>query len=313
MSGAIVVTGASGFAGGYLIERLAPHHELVGWTTGTPPAALSHLARWQTVNLLDRDRVHGVLRDLKPRAVYHCAGVTDVAASWEDPALPMKGNVLGTEHLLDGLRRAGGGSRVLVVGSAMVYAASDRPLTEDSPLAPDSPYAVSKMAQEQLALRSTIEDGLEVLVTRSFNHTGARQTPSFVAASVARQLALIERGAHPPVLRLGNLDTRRDLSDVRDIVSAYEMLMHAGVPGEIYNVASGVAHSIRDIVEGLIRTAGIDVTIETDPERLRPSDKPVLIGDASKLRAHTGWAPQIAFDRMLADLLAHWRRAALSC
>ena len=154
------------------------------------------------------------------------------------------------------------------------------------------------------------EDGLDIIVTRSFNHTGPRQEPAFVTASIARQVALIERGAMAPALRLGNLDARRDLTDVRDVVRAYMSLMESGTPGEVYNVASGVARSIRAVVDALVRRSAVQVRIEVDPERLRPLDKPVLVGDATRLRAATGWQPRMSFEQMLDDLLDYWRAAA---
>ena len=172
----------------------------------------------------------------------------------------------------------------------------------------DSPYAISKLAQEALALIP--EDGLDVIVARAFNHTGPRQQPAFVASSVARQVALIERGALAPVLRVGNLDARRDLTDVRDVVRAYMSLVESAPPGQVYNVASGVGRPIRSIVETLVRLAAVQVRIEVDPGRLRAQDKPVLVGDAGRLRAATGWEPRISFEQTLRDLLDYWRATA---
>jgi len=309
MSG-ILVTGATGFAGGHLLEHLATSHDVVGWARHDPPAALAGFASWQTIDLLDRDAVRAGISALKPRAVYHFAGVTRVDTSWSSPADALAGNVLATHYLLDALRRAYLRCRVLVTGSAAVYAPSDAPLREDAPTAVDSPYAISKLAQEELALRAMEEDGLEIIVTRSFNHTGPRQESAFVTPSIARQVALIERGAVEPVLRLGNLDAQRDLTDVRDVVRAYVSLMDSGTPGEVYNVASGVGRPIRAVVDALVRRAAVQVRIEVDPERLRPLDKSVLVGDATRLRAATGWQPQVSFDQMLDDLLDYWRAAA---
>jgi GDP-4-dehydro-6-deoxy-D-mannose reductase len=188
-----------------------------------------------------------------------------------------------------------------------VYAPSDQPIAEDGSIAPGSPYALSKLAQEMRSLRGAVEDGLDVIVVRAFNHTGPRQTPAFAAPSFARQIALMERGALPPALRTGNLTPRRDLSDVRDVVRAYAALMARGAAGTIYNVASGIGRPIQAILDALLSRARVAVTIETDPSLLRPNDTAALVGDWSRLHRDTGWSPQITFDQMLDDLLEYWR------
>jgi GDP-4-dehydro-6-deoxy-D-mannose reductase len=174
-------------------------------------------------------------------------------------------------------------------------------------VAPVNPYALSKLAQEQLGMICGREDGIEVIVTRSFNHTGPRQSSAFAAPNMARQVALIEAGAAEPMIRVGNLDAQRDMTDVRDMARAYTELMEKGTPSTIYNVASGVARSMKAILDALVARARVTVSIETDPALLRPSDTPVLLGDATRLRNATGWQPQIPFERTLDDLLNYWR------
>lgn len=295
MSEVVLVTGAAGFAGSHLVEhlRLSQNH-VVSWTR-------------QTVDLLDRDRVRTAIRELRPAQIYHCAGMTHVAKSWLDTAQPLEGNVLATEHLFDALRREGIRCRVLVPGSATVYAASSEPISEDGPIAPTNPYAISKLAQEQLALRAIQEDGLDLVLTRSFNHTGPGQTAEFAAPSMARQIALIERGELEPVIKVGNLDAQRDVTDVRDVVRAYAALMQSGKTGLIYNVASGVARSIRSILDALVSRSKVPVKIEVDQGRMRPNDVAVVVGNYSRLNAATGWRPEISFDQTLNDLLSYWR------
>lgn len=312
MNTVVLVTGASGFAGSHLLEHLAAGgvpgpSDIVAWTRAAPPPNLAGLARWERVDLLDRDRVRAAARALRPARIYHCAGLPHVAESWSDTARPLAVNVRATHFLLDALRRADARSRVLITGSAHVYAAAPQPLTEDAPIAPSSPYALSKLAQEQLGLRAIEEDGVDVIVTRSFNHTGPRQRPSFVAPALAQQVARIERGVQEPVIRVGNLDAERDLLDIRDVVRAYAALMECGQPGTIYNVASGVARPVRAILDALVSRARVPIRIETDPSRLRPNDIPVLLGDATRLRHATGWSPLIPFERTLDDLLEYWR------
>lgn len=306
----VLVTGAAGFAGSHLVEHLAGRCELVGWgRSAAPPPELAPPAAWTRVDLLDRERVRQEIRRLRPDAVYHCAGAPHVAQSWRDTAEPLAQNVLATHYLLDAIRRAEILCRVLITGSATVYAPSASQLREDDPIAPDSPYALSKLCQEQLGARVCTEDGLHVVLTRAFNHTGPRQSAAFAAPGFARQIALIERGAIGPVIKVGNLDAHRDFTDVRDVVRAYAVLMERGAAGIVYNVASGIARQIRTVLEALAERSRATVQISVDPERFRPHDRPVLVGDASRLRAATGWEPAIPFDRTLDDLLEYWRGA----
>jgi GDP-4-dehydro-6-deoxy-D-mannose reductase len=302
----ILVTGASGFVGAHLIEHLSDA-AVEAWSRSGPPDGLDRRARWRRIDLLDRDIVRAAIRELRPAVIYHCAGSPHVAESWGNTRQPLANNVLATHYLLDAVRRAGSACRVLVPGSATVYASASEPITEAHPVGPSSPYALSKLAQEQLGLRTLPEDGIDVVLTRSFNHTGPRQSPAFVAPSMARQIAAIERGRLEPVIRVGNLDAQRDLTDVRDVVRAYTALMDKARPGTIYNVASGIGRTIRSVLEALVARARVPVRIETDPARLRPNDIPMVVGDATRLRQATGWQPVISFDQMLNDLLDYWR------
>lgn len=310
-NGPVLITGAAGFAGGHLLERLSGRHELIAWARSVPPPELASLARWQQVDLLDRERVRALVRDVRPSVVYHLAGVSQVADSFVDASKPLSVNILGTHYLFDALRRAGVAGRVVLTSSATVYGSADTPLTEESPLAPASPYGLSKLAQEQLALRAVSEDGLAVVVARAFNHTGPRQTPSFMAPTVARQIAMIERGLLEPIIRIGNTAPRRDISDVRDVVRAYEALMQTGLPGEIYNVASGEGRTVGEILAALTSRSRVPVRTEVDPARLRAADAPILVGDSTRLRQTTGWRPEISFDRLIDDLLDYWRGVAM--
>ena len=302
-----LVTGAGGFAGGHLVEHLAATRDVVGWVRSAPPTHLSEIGSWDVVDLLDRARVRSAVGSLQPSVVFHCAGSPHVAGSWSDAATALSANVLATHHLLDALRRAGCHSRVLITGSAYVYKPTNRPLREDDPVAPQSPYGLSKWAQEALGLRAVVEDELDVVVARAFNHTGPRQSDRFAAPSFARQIAHIERGAAEPVIRVGNLEARRDLTDVRDVVKAYVALSTKGLPGTVYNVASGTARSIRWWLDQLLARARVPIGVVTDPERLRPHDVPLLVGDVSRLQELTDWRPTVSTDQMLDDLLAYWR------
>jgi GDP-4-dehydro-6-deoxy-D-mannose reductase len=308
-----LVTGAAGFAGSHLIEALLARGLAVeAWARpDTPPAfpPVERGVRWRQVELLDRPSVLAALAELRPAVIFHLAGAAHLGRSWEHVAATLETNVMGTANVLEAERQLGLGAQILVPGSATVYRDSPDPLTENAPLAPASPYALSKLAQEQLAVRAA-EDGQHVLVTRSFNHIGPRQAPTFASASFARQIAAIERGGVAPVLRVGNLAPRRDLTDVRDTVRAYMALIEHGRPGMVYNVCSGSAPSMQEVLDGLLARAAVAVTVDTDPTLYRPHDASIVVGDHARLTAGTGWRPAIPLDTTLDDLLAFWRGVA---
>jgi GDP-4-dehydro-6-deoxy-D-mannose reductase len=317
-----LVTGARGFAGGHLANYLAKSGVAVtGWSrpkkqTGTlsressenVPVFFDSSIHWREVDLLDRDAVFRALVDLKPTFVYHCAGAAHVGQSFTAVRDTLADNVLGTHHLLDGLRLAGVNARVLITGSSLVYRQSDRPLKEDDPVGPATPYGLSKLAQEMLGRRSIQEDGQQVFLTRSFNHTGPRQSPSYAAPGFARQIALIEKGRLRPEISVGNLDASRDLHDVRDTIRAYRDIVERGKLGTAYNVCSGQAVRIREVLDRLLRKSRIPVTVRVDPAKQRPHDNPVLLGDPSKIERELGWKSSIDLDQTLADLLDYWRK-----
>jgi GDP-4-dehydro-6-deoxy-D-mannose reductase len=310
VNGPILVTGAAGFVGSHLLDLLRPRGlPIEAWMRPDAPPLPTLDASgvtWTAIELLDRPSVQARLSSLRPRTIFHLAGAAHVGKSWQAAAATLETNVIGTHHVLEGVRTLDIDARVLVTGSAAVYAASNEPLTEDSPIHPDSPYGVSKLAQEQVGLAAAAE-GLRVVVTRSFNHIGPRQDAAFAAASFARQIALAERGRAPAILRAGNLAPRRDLTDVRDTVRAYVALAEHGRPGTVYNVCSGRAIAMQELVDGLRAIATVPVTIETDPALFRPHDAPLVLGDRTRLTTDTGWQPEIPLNQTLTDLLAYWR------
>ena len=306
MPGAILVTGAAGFVGGHLLDLLGTG--VVAWhrAGGRPPATSRAGITWQAIDLLDPAAVHRAIADVGPTTVYHCAGAAHVGMSWGDTARTLAINVRGTHNLLEGLRRAGLKARVVIPGSAMVYAAADRALTEDDPLVPRSPYALSKLAQEMEGVRANL-DGLHVTIARAFNHMGPRQDPFFAASGFARRIADIEAGRWEPEIAVGNLDARRDLTDVRDTIRAYRLILERGTPGRPYNVCSGRAITIRELLDRLLARARVPIRVRVDAARLRPNDVPLLLGDPTRIQTELGWQPEIPLDRTLDDLLDDWR------
>jgi GDP-4-dehydro-6-deoxy-D-mannose reductase len=260
-----------------------------------------------SVDLLDRDAVATAIERVRPAAVYHCAGAAHVGAAWERTHETLAVNVLATDHLLDALRRNGLSARVLIPGSALVYQPSNSAIDERSPLGPANPYGLSKLAQEMLGLRMSREDAMPVVVARSFNHIGPRQHPSFFASSFARQIARIEAGLAEPVMTVGNLEARRDLTDVRDTVRAYRALMDRGRPGEVYNVCSGRAYRIGEILDLLLVQSRMAITVAADPSLRRPNDVPLVLGSYRRVHDELGWAPEVPVERTMDDLLRYWR------
>jgi GDP-4-dehydro-6-deoxy-D-mannose reductase len=310
LPGPPLVTGATGFAGSHLVdELLARGAEVAAWAHhggARVPDGSEPRVRWASVDLLDREAVTRALADTRPSVIYHCAGIAHVGESWTAPERALRVNALGTHHVLEAVRDAGLTCPVLVTGSALIYRASMHTISEDDPIGPADPYGVSKLAQEMLALRAR---HVPVFVARPFNHAGPRQAPSYSTSSFARQIADIEAGRSAPVLRVGNLESRRDITDVRDTVRAYVAMVDRGRPARPYNVCSGDAYRVRDLLEALVNASRVRITIEVDPARLRPSDNPVIAGDRSRLTSETGWTPRIPIEQTLTDLLDYWRRA----
>jgi GDP-4-dehydro-6-deoxy-D-mannose reductase len=308
MPGPTIVTGAAGFAGRHLLELLARSSaDLIAWHRPghEPPAGVSAV-RWQAVDLLDRQGVRRAIDEARPAAVYHCAGAAHVGRSWDATASTLATNVRGTHNLLQALQLYAGDARVLIPSSAMIYQPATEALTEDHPTVPPNPYGFSKLAQELLGRRAS-NAGLHVTTGRAFNHVGPGQDPSFAASGFARQIAEIEEGRRHPEVVVGNLDARRDTIDVRDTVRAYQTILERGRSGRVYNVCSGRAVAVSDLLEMLRARARVAIPIRVDPARFRPNDVPILVGAPRRLQTELGWAPAIPLERTLDDLLAYWR------
>jgi GDP-4-dehydro-6-deoxy-D-mannose reductase len=313
MGNPTLVTGAAGFAGGHLLDLLADRGPVEGWYRPCAPPSSSSLARggpvsWRAVDLRDAASVDGAMAALRPATIYHLAGAANQGASWAGSDVAFDLNARVTHVLLQAVARHVPHARVLVTTSAAVYAPSGRPLGEDAPIGPASPYGVSKLAQEMLALSAARDEGLDILAVRPFNHIGPGQSPDFFAPAFARQIARIEAGLDPGPMRVGNLTPRRDLTDVRDTVRAYCLLVTHGRRGEVYNVCRGEAIGIGELLDTLRSAASRPIDVEIDPLLMRPVDVPLLVGDYSRLAEATGWQPRIPIAQTLGDILEEQRK-----
>jgi GDP-4-dehydro-6-deoxy-D-mannose reductase len=307
VGGPTLVTGGTGFAGSHLVEHLlACGRPVAAWFNprGHAPAPAGTPVSWRAVDLLDRSELAAAFADLSPSAVVHCAGFADVGGAWAQPDEALRVNALGTHYLLQAVEHARLQCPVLVIASALVYRPSSGALREDSPIGPSNPYGFSKLAQEMVAGRSHAG---RVFIARPFNHAGPRQSPSYVTSSFARQIAEIELDRREPVLHVGNLESYRDITDVRDTVRAYQLILDRGLPGRPYNVCRGRAYRVGDLLTTLVGLSRATVTVRPDPSRMRPADIPIVLGDPSRIRDETGWQPIVPVEKTLEDLLDYWR------
>jgi len=308
------VTGLDGFVGQWLAsELLRAGVELAGGSRVAHPsysilsAEEARSVAWFEFELHDQAALERALTVWRPDVVYHLAAQAFVVDSLRDPLDTFETNVLGTARMLEAVKTASPGAMALYVGSADAYGpvnSADLPLRESAPLRPANPYAASKAAAEAITLQYGRAGMLRTAATRSFNHAGPGQRAAFAVSGFAKQIADVARGLQPPVLRVGNLDARRDYTDVRDVVRAYRLIGERDGGAGVYNVCSGRSVAMRAIVDELLDIAGVRVSIETDPARMRPSDTPDMVGDNALLRGATGWEPAISLTQTLRDVYA---------
>ena len=312
----VLITGITGFAGSHLADFCLARggvdlHGIIRWRSRTEN--IEHLVGkipLHECDLRDASSTRDVIERVRPDYIFHLAAQSFVPTSWKAPAESLTTNVIGQLNIFEAVRKIGLKCRIQLACSSeeygMVYE-NEIPIKESNPLRPLSPYGVSKVAQDMLGYQYFMSYQMDIVRTRGFNHEGPRRAPVFVMSDFAKQIADIERGARKPVLRVGNLDAKRDFTDVRDMVRGYWLSLEKGKPGEAYNICQEKCWSIRDMLDQLLSLTTAKIKIEIDQDRLRPSDVMLLLGDCSKFRADTGWTPTIPFEQTLRDTLDYWR------
>lgn len=309
------ITGITGFAGSHLAELLLEEGYQVYGTVRPRSKTdnIDHLKGkliFEDADLLDSHSLYTILRKIKPDYVFHLAAQSFVQTSWASPATTMETNIVGTVHLFEAVRRAEIESVIQIACSSEEYGLvlpNELPVKETNPLRPLSPYAVSKIAMDYLGYQYHQSYGMKIVRTRGFNHTGPRRGDVFVTSNFAKQIAEIEKGKKEPFLDAGNLEAKRDWTDVRDMVRAYLLSVQKCEFGEVYNICSEKTVAIREMLDILLSKSRVKVQIRREPNRMRPSDVPVLLGNSSKFRKITGWQPKIPFEKTMEDLLNYWR------
>ena len=312
----VLITGASGFVGGWLAEHLLSlgNAEIYGTYLSEDSKESSPVKDKITflqADLSQRSEVEKIITDVRPDEVYHLAALASVGASFKDPVATFHNNIDVEIFLLESLKNSNlTSTRVLIVGSAEVYGfvrPEDLPIDEGTPLRPASPYAVTKISQDFLGLQYHLSYKMPLIRVRPFNHIGPRQGLGFVVADFAKQIAEIEKGKQEPVIKVGNLEAKRDFTDVRDMVKAYSLILEKGIPGDVYNIGSGKSVKIADVLDILISMSNTKIEKEVDPTKLRPSDTPDIVCNNTKIRNLTSWEPTVPLSTTLKDTLDYWR------
>ncbi|MBU1672661.1 MAG: GDP-mannose 4,6-dehydratase [Actinobacteria bacterium] len=313
----VLITGVTGFAGSHLAELCIARGDVELFGTARWRSRMDNIEHiLDEIELYDCDlkdavAVRHCLAEVRPDYIFHLAAQSFVPTSWKAPVETMTTNVVGEINLFEGMRELKlFDTRIQLAGSSeeygMVYE-DEIPIKETNPLRPLSPYGVSKVAQDLLGYQYHQSYGLHIVRTRGFNHTGPRRGDVFVSSNFSRQIATIEAGKKEPVIEVGNLDARRDFTDVRDMVKGYWLSLEKGVPGEVYNLGSGEEVSIRHMLDILLSMSDADIEVRQDPSRMRPSDVEILLADNTRFTTLTGWAAEIPFEKTLKDLLDYWR------
>lgn len=314
----ILITGVSGFVGSHLLDKIIEgKKEEALFGTYFSDRSIDNLGSnkgkidLKKLDLRDEEAVTKLVSDIKPDYIYHLAAFTSAADSFSSPNMTVVNNISSQINLLESLKKNNlKQTKMLITSSAEVYGSvkkEELPIDEDTPFNPTNPYAVSKLSQDFLGKQYFTAYGLQIIRARPFNHIGPRQSPDFVVSSFAKKIAEIEKGKMEPVLNVGNLEAKRDFTDVRDVVGAYILLMEKGEVGDVYNIGSGVSYKISDILDKLLSMSSIKVDVRSDKSLFRPIDDPELLCDSSKIEAAVGWEAKIPLEKSLKDTLDYWR------
>ncbi len=306
-----LVIGAAGFVGGYLIDHLITDCGFEVCATKLQNESIENNGvSVYDLDILKKDDIVTILKKENPQQIYHLAAQSSVGVSWSKPQLTADINIKGTINLLEAVRESGCSPKILLVGSGEEYGyvrEEEVPIAEDTLMRPGNIYAVTKACQGMLGEVYARAYDMDIVMVRAFNHIGPLQSDTFVIADFCKQVAQIEANIKPPVIRVGNLEAKRDFTDVRDIVRAYSRLMISGKKGENYNVGSGKAVSIREMLDKILSHSKVKIDVEVDESRLRPSDVPIIEADISKICSDTGWQRTISVDDTIEDILNYWR------
>lgn len=305
----VLIFGCGGFVGKYLTDEFTSNgYEVTGSDIRVPEWADDQFI---SCDLLSAEGIKAVITKVMPDIIVNLAAISSVGQSWKNPQLTISVNVIGSLNILQAVkdcREEGKSPKVMFIGSSEEYAPASAPVSETSPLDSNSPYGISKMTQESFANLYGREFGIDVYLVRAFNHTGVGQADNFVLPSWCKQAAEIDKSGRPGVMNVGNLKVRRDFSDVRDIVRAYRLIVEKGQPGKAYNVGSGVAHSLEDMLKTITSLSAQEITVNVDPARIRPTDTPVICCDNSLIRDELGWAPEHDIFDTLKEMYENYRK-----
>ena len=307
-----LIIGAAGFVGKYLLAHLSETYPWQLYATKLPQEDIQFdHATILDLNILEKEDILHTLKEIQPDYIFHLSAQSSVALSWKKPALTVDINIKGCLNLLDAIREADLSPKILLIGSGEEYghiSSENIPVSEGTLPRPGNIYAATKVCQNMIGSIYAQAYHMDVMLVRAFNHIGPEQAPAFVVSDFCRQVAEIEKGNSEPVIRVGNLSAKRDFTDVRDVVRAYGLLIQHGQAGETYNIGSGHAIAIQELLDRILQLSNSNITVETDVNKLRPVDVPIIEADISKLQACISWKPEIPLDQTLLETLNYWRQ-----
>lgn len=314
----VLITGITGFAGSHLAELLVSKNEFEVFGTHVSDRNLNNLTSVQNkvklfkVNLIDQTETTKVITEVRPDVIYHLAASTSVAESFKNPSAVITNNTASQINVLESVKDLKlNNTKIIITSSAHVYgqiALDDLPIDENTPFKPDNPYAVSKITQDYLGLSYFLGYQLQIIMLRPFNHVGPRLSPDIALSSFAKAIVEIEKGKTEPVLRVGNMTTKRDFTDVKDMVRAYYLASEHCIPGEAYNIGTGESHTMQSILDLMLNISKTKIEVVSDPAKFRPSDLPELRCDVRKFQQATGWKPEAKLADSLQEMLDYWRK-----